>query len=341
MPSALADLKGPLVVAGHSCLDVIPRFREGGRMPGPAELEEVGEAALACGGAVPNVGLALRRLGAPVRLITGVGDDLWGREIRTLLAATGADVRLKVHPGKSSSYSLVLAPPGVDRRFIHDPAVNHLFDPDHDITDTDLRGALALHFGYPPAMRRTYADGGESLSRLMSRATAMGLITSLDLLWNDNREIDWHAWMGRVLPSVSLFCPSVDEVQLLLRTQSPPEKLADELLHLGAAVVILKRGDQGLLCQGTTDPARLARANLPPSWLGVRLEQPCLPATVVSTNGSGDCTIAGLLASVALGLPPARALKMACAVGACSVEAADATSGVKSWTDCLARAGLA
>lgn len=309
-------------------------------MPGPAELEQVGEAALACGGAVPNVGIALRRLGAPVRMITAVGDDLWGREIQRLLAGTGADLRLKVHAGRSSSYSLVLAPPGVDRCFIHDPAVNHLFDPRGDVTDEDLRGAVALHFGYPPAMRRTYEDGGESLAQLMSGASSRGLVTSLDLLWADVRHVDWRGLMRRVLPSISLFCPSLDEVRMLLGSDADEWALAGELLELGAAVVVLKRGEKGLICRGSSSADRLRRANLPAHWLDVRMEQGCLPAKVVSTNGSGDCTIAGLIASVALGLPPQSALRMACAVGACSVEAADATSGVRAWEDTAARASL-
>jgi sugar/nucleoside kinase (ribokinase family) len=60
-------------------------------------------------------------------------------------------------------------------------------------------------------------------------------------------------------------------------------------------------------------------------------------ATVAGTTGAGDATIAGFLASVAKGLPAEEALTMAVAVGACCVEAPDATSGVRSWDETTAR----
>jgi sugar/nucleoside kinase (ribokinase family) len=41
--------------------------------------------------------------------------------------------------------------------------------------------------------------------------------------------------------------------------------------------------------------------------------------------------VAGFLAALVKGLPPDEAMTMAVAVGACSVEQADATSGVPDW----------
>ena len=54
---------------------------------------------------------------------------------------------------------------------------------------------------------------------------------------------------------------------------------------------------------------------------------------VGGTTGSGDATIAGFLASVSKGLGPEEALTMAVAVGACCVEAPDATSGIRPWSE--------
>jgi sugar/nucleoside kinase (ribokinase family) len=52
---------------------------------------------------------------------------------------------------------------------------------------------------------------------------------------------------------------------------------------------------------------------------------------VIGTTGSGDATIAGFLSALLRDAPPAEAMTMAVAVGACNVEAADALSGVRSW----------
>jgi hypothetical protein len=57
----------------------------------------------------------------------------------------------------------------------------------------------------------------------------------------------------------------------------------------------------------------------------------------VGTTGSGDCTIAGFLAAVVRKASPADCLTAAVATGACSVEQADATSGVQGWPQCLHR----
>ena len=46
---------------------------------------------------------------------------------------------------------------------------------------------------------------------------------------------------------------------------------------------------------------------------------------------------AGLLAALLRGLDPPDAARWACAVGACNVEAADATSGVRTWEETQAR----
>jgi sugar/nucleoside kinase (ribokinase family) len=57
----------------------------------------------------------------------------------------------------------------------------------------------------------------------------------------------------------------------------------------------------------------------------------------IGTTGAGDCAVGGFLAAVLRGLSPEEALSMAAATGACNVEAADATSGVRSWSATMER----
>ena len=80
----------------------------------------------------------------------------------------------------STSYSIVLAPPGIDRIFLHDPGANDSFCAD-DIPDRLLEGAALFHFGYPPIMRRMYEEDGAELVRLLSRVREKGAAVSLDL----------------------------------------------------------------------------------------------------------------------------------------------------------------
>jgi len=74
------------------------------------------------------------------------------------------------------------------------------------------------------------------------------------------------------------------------------------------------------------------------AWRGREVLAPCFRAgRVAGTTGSGDATIAGLLAALLRGEDPVSAATSASAVGACSVEEADATSGIPPWPDVAAR----
>ena len=344
-----------VLVAGHICLDVIPS------LSGPATIEpgglvRVGQAALATGGAVANTGLALHRLGVPVRLLGKVGDDLFGGAVLDALDAHGLSNGTIVAPGETTSYSIVINPPGVDRCFLHCPGANDTFAAD-DVPVEALEGVRAFHFGYPPLMRRMYADGGAELERLFARARAAGAVTSLDLSWPDPATeaglVDWRAVLARTLAHVDVFSPSLDELLFMLDRPAhdrgagdgatDPDllgRLAGDAVAMGAAVVAIKLGERGLYLRTADDVAGLCdRLGLDrQAWRAREILTPCFQArTVAGTTGAGDCTIAGLLAALLRGDGPAEAAIAAVAVGACSVEAADATSGIPPWPEVAIR----
>lgn len=323
-----------ILVAGHACLDLIPELATS--LPPPGGLVGAGALTFSPGGVVSNTGLALHRLGLAVRLLARVGDDLLGGCLRSLYdAATGGGGggSLRTVPGQPTSYSVVLSPPGEDRRFLHCPGVNATFS-DADVTADDLQGCRHLHVGYPTVMPGLYADGGRPLERLFQAARRAGLTTSLDLCFPDadGLRVDWPAVFARVLPWVDLFVPSVEETRACLRVEagSPDataDRLAERLLGWGAAAALIKQGEAGVLLRTAPDATR---RGLPAGWDDVRMTQPCYRVRVAGTTGSGDTTVAGLLAAVQLGLPPREALRLACGVGACCCERADATSGIPS-----------
>lgn len=353
-----------VVVAGHTCLDIIPTF-EAGQVVGevvfvPGTQVRVGPAVIATGGAVSNTGLALHRLGVPVRLVGKTGADLFGRAIVDVFErydrALASDI--VIDPAGHTAYTLVISPPNRDRMFLHYPGLNHEFQA-ADVSPTVLEGASLLHFGYPPAMRRMYMNHGEEMACLFKMAKAKGLTTSLDMSWPDPQseggQQDWVCWFEHVLPSVDLILPSLEETVFMLererfdqwrreaRLASTTARtdgdhlavLSERLLGMGVAVVVLKLGDQGLYLRTTSDPLRMARLGLaalnPQAWAGRELLAPAFRVNVIGTTGAGDCTIAGFLAAILQDLSPEAVLTCAAAVGACNVEQADAVSGVPSW----------
>lgn len=353
-----------VVVAGHVCLDIIPTFPAcAGTLAEtlvPGKLVDVGPAVLGTGGAVSNVGLALHRLGCRPRLMGKVGRDGFGRSVLDLLgqrdqALAGSMI---VAPDVATSYTVVISPPGADRIFLHCPGANDAFGAD-DLNSREIAGARLFHFGYPPLMRRMYADGGVELTAMLGRVQALGVVTSLDLARPDPASpagrADWRAILTRALPQVDIFEPSLEELLYMLDRPAydrllngqPPDRaqlrrLTGELLALGAAVVTLKLGDQGLLLRTTSDAARLEKLARvlgldAACWRDRELLAPCFEVRVVGTTGSGDATIAGLLSALLRGDTPEAAVTAAVAVGACSIEQADATSGIPSWEQVHAR----
>ncbi|MBN1812310.1 MAG: carbohydrate kinase family protein, partial [Anaerolineae bacterium] len=95
----------------------------------PGHLVEVGPAAIATGGAVSNTGLALHKLGIPTRLMGKVGDDLLGQAVRQVVATHGGDLvdGMVIDRTASTSYTIIINPPGVDRAFLHFPGANDTF----------------------------------------------------------------------------------------------------------------------------------------------------------------------------------------------------------------------
>lgn len=357
-----------VLVAGHLCVDIIPDIpsasAQSNSFLAPGRLTEVGPAVISTGGAVSNTGLALHRLGLDVRLLGRIGDDHVGQLPYHILEARDEKLvqDLVIAQGEGGSYTLVINPPGVDRTFLHYPGPNDTFRPD-DIPVRLLNQTRLFHFGYPPAMRRMYENEGYALTTIFRRAREHGATTSLDMAMPDptrpSGRADWRSILHRTLPHVDIFTPSVEELLYMLHREMYDElvgsigqeglldalkpdriaSLAQEALSLGAKIVALKLGHRGLYMRsgkGVKDLGRGSPAS-PEEWQESELWAPCFRVKVAGTVGAGDTTIAGFLSGLLRGQTPEEATTSAVAVGACNVETADATSGVRSWDATQAR----
>jgi sugar/nucleoside kinase (ribokinase family) len=355
------------VVAGHLCLDIIPQLSS--IAPGafmsllqPGRLIEVGPAAISTGGPVSNTGLVLHRLGINTRLMGKIGTDLFGQAVQQVVASFGPSLTegMIVDPRVSTSYTVVINPPGVDRMFLHCPGANDTFSAT-DVRYELLSQARLFHFGYPPLMRRMYEDDGAELTTIFRRARETGVTTSLDMAFPDPSSAagraNWEAILRATLPYVDIFLPSIEELLFMLRRPTyeglcraaggpdivplitPPllSELSDQLLAMGARVVGLKLGERGFYLRTGNQQTLAGLGRGRPSdlaaWANQELWSPCFQVDVVGTTGAGDATIAGFLSAFLREMSPAQAVTAAVAVGACNVEAADALSGIRSWDE--------
>ena len=158
------------VAAGHICIDITPLFPKGstgeaGRILAPGQLVQMEGVNIHPGGAVANTGLAMKHLGVDVRLMGKIGKDELGTLILNCLEKYGAAEGMILADQEKTSYSVVLAIPGIDRIFLHDPGANVNFS-GSDLDFEAIKEADLFHFGYPTLMQNMYRNQGEEMARM-------------------------------------------------------------------------------------------------------------------------------------------------------------------------------
>ena len=362
------------VVAGLLCLDISPDLKSLAKpvrlneIFAPTRLTNIGPAVLSTGGAVSNTGLAMRRLGLRVGLMGKCGEDTFGKNVMELLEreAPGSAATTTLVKNQPTPYTIVLAPPGIDRFFLHCPGTNDTFGLEDLDLDTISRARL-FHFGYPTLMKRMMADKGRELVRIYKAVHQLGVTTSLDLSLPDPNgpagRFNWRELLPRLLPHVDLFLPSVEELIFIM---SPARfkkltrqcrggdllenldlnlvrKLAEECLAMGTKIMVIKCGRLGVYAR-TAESAQLKKMGkacppeIEPRWAQREIFEPSfLVRKFVAATGAGDCAVAGFLAGLLRGVSLEDALRYSTAAGAQNVQAIDTLSGIKNWKQTTAQ----
>jgi len=357
------------VVAGHICLDIIPDFSKGDdvnldNVLAPGKLINVGKAKLCTGGAVSNTGIALSVLGIKTKLMGKVGKDFFGEGVIRIIEEKNADSGIVAVEGEETSYTVIIAPPGIDRIFLHNPGANDTFCAD-DINYDIVKQARLFHFGYPPLMKRFYQNDGEELVKMFRKVKELGVTTSLDVALPDPTseagKADWKKILKNVLPYVDIFVPSAEEIMYMLQIdaingsgesdkKSDPLKsldmnilqiLGEKLISMGTKIAVVKCGIKGYYIKTGSKEALMSIGKATPADLDNWADREMIEETfyverVVSAAGAGDNSIAGFLAAFLRGKSIEESIRIACAVGAQNVQVHDTLSGVKTWEETLA-----
>jgi len=354
-------------LAGHICLDLSvplpagePKDIKSVFVPG--RLTNVGNISISPGGAVANTGIVLRKLGMRPLFMARIGEDPLGRIVLDILSRHGDTKGVRVSRASSTSYSVIMASPGVDRIILHDPGAND----DFGVADVDLgfvRDCRLFHFGYPPLMKTMSRNRGRELRQLFAAVSAEGIVTSLDISLPDpdhpSGRLDWAGILARTLPFVDVFAPSLDEALYVLNERSLVlryrngdrrrslqglsfyRRLADRFLAMGCGVVLLKAGAAGIYLRsgGFSRIERIAdlTGRADGDWACREIMAPALRMRkIVNTTGAGDASLGGFLAALMRQRGPEQALRAAVAVGAQSLRGPDASRGVGTWSETMA-----
>lgn len=353
-----------VIVAGHITFDMTPKFSEGKatsieELFIPGKLINVEEVVTSTGGPVSNTGLAMHTLGAKVTFMAKVADDFFGHAIINYLKNKVSVGGIKIVKGESSSYTIVIAPRGIDRMFLHNPGTNDSFC--YDDIDFDLvKDAKLFHLGYPPLMKRLYQNDGEELRSIYEKVNQLGVTTALDFALPDpnspSGKVDWSKVLKKVLPYVDIFLPSVEEAQFMLDKEKFLElreiakrkellhlfdgkdltQLSNKLLSYGSKIVGLKCGERGFYIKTASKDKLKGVALIKPgnldNWSWRELWEPAYQVEkFASATGSGDSAIAGFLVALLRDETIEMCLKYGCMCGAQNVQVLDAVSGIKNW----------
>lgn len=351
-----------IIAAGHICLDITPVFPDQnveniGDIMIPGKLIQTGGADVHTGGSVANTGLAMKILGADVTLMGKIGADEFGGMVQNILHRYGAGEGMIVSEDASTSYSVVIAIPGIDRIFLHNPGANNDFGFE-DIDYDEAAKADLFHFGYPPLMQKMYQEGGREMAEMFRRMKERNVATSLDLAAVDAKSeagrADWNDILCRTLPYVDFFVPSVEELCFMLDrdkyeawnvraggrditeviTLEEVKPLAKKAVSMGAKAVLVKCGAPGIYYTTASgeqmEPVCRELGLNVNEWAEKQgFERSFVPDQILSGTGAGDTSIAAFLISVLEGCSPEDAVKAAVATGACCVASYDALSGLQ------------
>jgi len=267
-------------------------------------LEDVQTFGKFLGGSAANVSVAAARHGRRVALISGVGDDPFGRYLLAELARLGVDNRFVQtdHTLKTPvTFCEIFPPDDFPLYFYRDPKA-----PDLDVAPADLdldavRSAgifwfTATGLSQEPSRAAHHA----ALQARSSEAHAGHTVFDLDyrpMFWADPAEASVQ--VERALEDATVAVGNREECEVAVG-QTEPERAADALLERGVEIAIVKQGPKGVLAK-TRDESVV----VPPHWVDV-----------VNGLGAGDAFGGALCHGLLSGWSLERILRFANVAGA-------------------------
>ncbi|MTD12717.1 5-dehydro-2-deoxygluconokinase [Nakamurella sp. YIM 132087] len=264
-------------------------------------LEDVETFGKFLGGTTANVAVAAARLGRRTSIITGVGDDPFGRFVRRALLELGVDdgqVVTNTEYPTPVTFCEIFPPDDFPLWFYRKPTAPDLQIRPQDV-DLDLVRAVDLLW-----------VSTTGLSEEPSRETHLEVLTArakkqftvLDL---DYRPMFWetpaHATeqVQKILSQVTVAVGNREECEVAVG-ETDPEKAADALLDAGVELAIVKQGPKGVLAKTRTE----------------RVVSPPILIQPVNGLGAGDSFGGSLAHGLLAGWPLEKVLARANAAGA-------------------------
>ncbi|WP_111768455.1 5-dehydro-2-deoxygluconokinase [Nakamurella deserti] len=264
-------------------------------------LEDVETFGKFLGGTTGNVAVAAARLGRRTSIITGVGDDPFGRFVRRALRDLGVDdsqVVTNTEYPTPVTFCEIFPPDDFPLYFYRKPTAPDLQIRTSDV-DLDLVRAVDLLWISTTGMseepsRQTHLDV------LEARGRKGFVVLDLDyrpMFWD--KPADATEQIARILPHVTVAVGNREECEVAVG-ETVPDKAADALLDAGVELAIVKQGPKGVLAKTRHE----------------RVESAPILIDPVNGLGAGDSFGGSLANGLLAGWPLEKVLQRANAAGA-------------------------
>ena len=300
-----------IAVAGTILVD---KLNEIGAYPASGELTKILSVSRAVGGAVPNVGIDIKRVDPtiPVSAIGKIGNDADGDFLVETLEANDVDASLLVRGELPTSFTDVMSIVGGQRTFFTYPGACADFGVDD--VDFEKLDAKMLHLGYFLLLDKVDSGDGE---KILKAAQERGIKTSIDLVSENSDR--YHIVKDCLKYTDNLI---INELEAGMIAGIKPchenlEKIARALKDMGVSERVIIHMPETGVCLSDNGFFEL------PSW-----ELP--KGFIKGKTGAGDAFCAGALIGIYRGLDEMGILTLAQKSATASLSAADAIGGMVS-----------
>ena len=285
-------------------------------------LEDVSTFGKFLGGSAANVAVAAARLGHRVGLISGVGDDPFGRFVRRELQRLGVDDRfvgVDAEDPTPVTFCEVFPPDDFPLYFYRRPKAPdlqiHAAQLDLDaVRKAGLFWATVTGLSEEPARSAQHAAWD-------ARARRRHTVLDLDyrpMFWTSRAEAT--AQVRAALPKVTVAVGNSEECAVAVG-ETDADRAADALLDAGVELAVVKQGPRGVLGKTRTE----------------RVVVPPIPVDVVNGLGAGDAFGGSLVHGLLSDLPLEQVLRNANAAGAIVASRLECSTAMPTAEEIAAR----
>ena len=259
-----------------------------------------GEIHYSFGGVGRNIAHNLSLMGQQVSMLTAIGDDHWGPQVRNTCAKIGIDLShaFLVPGARTGTYLAFSGPDGDMAIAMSDMAIADAISPDVIMKELDFLNGAKL----------VIIDGNlspQTIACICEHVTAP--------IFADPVSVTKGKKFLPHMARIHTFKPNSLEAETLTGTSSP-EAAALALLSMGVKRVFVSDGGNGIVFAEEGGVSRVS----------------CLPTVLVNATGGGDAAMAALCDSYCRGLSSYDAARRAMAAGSIAVESAETISPLMS-----------